>query len=317
MALKFGASASHSKTSSQTKTNSTTTPIVPDWASGLTQNVAGRVGGLLDVDPHSLVAPADPLQNQAAAGAANLTGTPWNYLAAEDLTRGASKVSWLDPYMQGDTPFASGGKAYNYVGNYLNPYLDDVVKAASADLDAHEGQVRAQQDLDLARSGAFGGSGAAITKALTEGELARARGDTLSGLRSHAYDAALGAAAGDAERATQARIANAQTALQDRANKVGWVFQSQQQQLAAADKLAGISSDFGATQRANIETQASLGDTFRNLDKENRTAPFTSTHEIVAMLSGLPISLFTGEQKTVDQRTKSKTTDLKGDFGFG
>ena len=33
------------------------------------------------------------------------------------------------------------------------------------------------------------------------------------------------------------------------------------------------------------------------------------------MLSGLPISLFTGEQKTVDQRTKSKTTDLKADFG--
>jgi hypothetical protein len=223
----FGGSASRNKTSSHTTTNSTTTPVVPDWATGLTKNVAGRVGGLLDVDPQSLVAPADPLQSQAAAGAANLSGTPWNYLGAEDLARGAAKVSWLDPYMQGDTPFASGGKAHNYVGNYLNPYLDEVVKATSADLDAHEGQVRAQQDLDLARSGALGGSGAAITKALTEGELHRARGDTLGGLRLHAYDAALGAAAGDADRATQARIANAQTALQDRANKVGWGFQSQ------------------------------------------------------------------------------------------
>jgi hypothetical protein len=34
------------------------------------------------------------------------------------------------------------------------------------------------------------------------------------------------------------------------------------------------------------------------------------------MLSGLPIGLFTGEQKSVDQTSKSKSTDLKGDFGF-
>lgn len=316
MPFSLGGSASQSKSSSHTTSSTTTTPIVPEWASGLTQNVAGRVGSLLDSDPYSLVAPASPLQSQAAANAAALTGTPWNYDAAADLTRGAAKTSWVDPYMSADTPFASGGKAYNYVDKYLDPYVQQVVDATSADLDAHAGQVRAQQALDLAGSGAFGGSGAALTQSMTEGELARARASTLSDLRSHAYDTALGAAAGDADRATQARIANAQTALQDRAQKVGWGFQGQQQQLAAGSQLAGISNDLGATERANIGTQAGLGETFRNLDQDYRQAPFSSTNQIVAMLSGLPIGLFTGEQQNFDQRTKGKTTNVGISAGY-
>lgn len=117
----------------------------------------------------------------------------------------------------------------------------------------------------------------------------------------------MGAAAGDADRATQARIANAQTALQDRAQKVGWGFQGQQQQLAAGNQLAGISNDFAATQRNNIATQAGLGETLRNIDQEYRQAPVASTQQIVAMLSGLPIGLFTGEQKSVDETSNSKT----------
>jgi hypothetical protein len=74
-----------------------------------------------------------------------LTGTPWNYDAAADLTRGAAKTDWLDPYMSADTPFASGGKAYDYIDRYQNPFLHEVVDTSAADLDAHAGQVRAQQ----------------------------------------------------------------------------------------------------------------------------------------------------------------------------
>lgn len=317
MSLKGGeGSASYEKKKTTSNSTSTTTPIVPDWASSLTQNVAGRVGGLLNTDPGSLVAPASRLQEQAAAGASALTGTPWNYDAAADLARGAAKTSWVDPYLQSSTPFASGGKASDYVGRYLDPYLNQVVDATSADLDAHEGQVRAQQALDLAGSGAFGGSGAALTQSMTEGELARARASTLSGLRSHAYETAVGAAGGDADRATQARIANAQTALQDSAQKVGFGFQSQQQQLAAANQLVGLSNDFGANQRATVASQASLGDTYRAIDNEQRQAPFTSTQQIVAMLGGLPIGLFTGQQTNASENRTEKTTNvgLKGTF---
>ena len=308
-AKSFGLNGTYNN--STTKTNSaftrSTTPVVPEWASTLTQGVAGRVGSLLDVAPESLIAPANSLQNQAGGAAGALSGSPWNFDAAADLTRGAANTSWLDGYMRMDAPFASGGKANDYVGNYLNPYLRDVVDSTSADLDAHEGQIRAQQALNLAGSGAFGGSGAALTQSMTEGELARARAASLAGLRSHAYDTALGAAAGDADRATQARIANAQTALQDRAQKVGFGFQGQQQQMQAGNQLADISSAYEANLRGNIGAQAGLGDTFREIDQEQRQAPVTTAQQIVAMLSGLPINLFVGENEQGANASTSKT----------
>jgi len=305
--------SSTTKTNSTGTFNNTTTPIVPEWASTLTQGAAGRVGGLLDLDPYRLTAPAHPLQGQAGAAAANLSGSPWNFDAAADLTRSAADTSWVDGYMNSATPFASGGKASDYVSGYLNPYLHEVVDATSADLDVNDGRVRAQQALDLAGSGAFGGSGAALTQSMTEGELARARASTLGGLRSHSYDTALDAAAGDADRATQARVANAQTALQDRGQKVGFGFQAQQQRLQAGDQLAGLSAAYDANLRANIATQAGLGDAFRGIDQDQRQAPVTSTQQIVAMLSGLPINLFVGknEQGTDTKSTTEKTKGFK------
>lgn len=282
MSLKLNGSKSKTKTTSNSTTNSTTTPVAPEWASSLTQGVAGRVTSLMGLDPNSLVAPAHSLQNQAASGASSLNSS--------------GDRSWLTPYMNADTPFASGGKAYDFVDRYMNPYLKDVVDASAADFDFNAGNVRAQQALDLAGAGAFGGSGAALTQSMTEGELARGRASTLSGLRSKAYETALGAAAGDADRATQARIANAQTALQDRAQKVGFGFQADE------------------NQRANIGAQAGLGQTFRDIDQQQRQAPVSNTQQLVAMLSGLPISLFTGEQKSATEARSG--TEKRTEVGF-
>lgn len=286
MSLKLGGSKSKTKTTSNSTMNSTTTPIVPEWGSSLTQGVAGRIGSLMGLEPNTLVAPAHALQNQAAVGAAELNG----------------QGDWLKPHLDAATPFASGGKAYDYVDRYLNPYLKQVVDASAADFDANSGQVRAQQALDLAGSGAFGGSGTALTQSMTEGELARGRASALSSLRSRAYETALGAAAGDAEQATQARIANAQTALQDHAQKIGFSLQADE------------------NRRANIATQAQLGDTFRQIDQQQRQAPISNTQQLVAMLNGLPIGLFTGEQKDVKEastgtsKTKGVSFEARHDF---
>ena len=312
MPFSFNASGNIEKTKSMTKTNGTftktSTPIVPEWASSLTQGVAGRVGGLVGQDPQGLVAPAHSLETQAAGDAAGLGGYDFNYDAAADLTRGAARTSWLDPYMSADTPFASGGKAYNYVGAYLNPYMDQVVDASAADFDSQAGQVRARQALDLAGSGAFGGSGAALTQSLTEGELSRARAATLSELRSHGYETALSAAAGDAGRATQARISNAEIALQDRGQKVGFGLQGQQQQLQAANQLYQLSNAHENNARANIASQAGVGGALREIDNAGRNAGVTSTQQLVAMLSGLPINLFVGQ---AEQGASSETIDKR------
>lgn len=284
MSLKLTGSASKSKQTTKGTTSTTTTPIVPEWGASLVQGAAGQVASLLGRDARQYVAPAHALQDQAAAGAAAL-GAGFGSAAA-GVPRRLGDMDWLSPTMNAATPFASGGKAYDYVSRYLNPYLREVVDASASDFDAHAGQVRAQQALELAGAGAFGGSGAALARSMTEGELARGRASTLSGLRSRAYEQALGAAAGDADRATQARMGNAQLALQDRAQKAGFGFQAMDQ-LAAAD----------ANQRANIAAQMQAGTTYRDMDQQRRRAEIENTQQIIAMLNGLPIQLFTGEQR--------------------
>jgi hypothetical protein len=241
----------------------------------LTQNIAGRVGDLTQLDPQSLVAGANPLQQQAASTAGGLTGSPWNFDGAADQTR----------YVMGaNAPRTGAVQASPYIQQYMDPYLNDVVNASDADLTANEGKVRAQQALDLAGSGAFGGSGAALTQSMTEGELARARASTLSGLRSQGFGQALGAAQQDAQRAQGAKDLNAQL-----------YGQQMDRSLTAARQLGDLSTSYDANQRANIGTQAALGGALRDVNQQQLQAPVTSTQQIVAMLSGLPIQLFTGQ----------------------
>jgi len=296
--MSFSVTGSHKKTSSKTDetSKSTTTPIAPEWASNLTQGVAGRVGGLMSLDPQAGVAPVHALQARAGAGATNLSGSPWNYDMAADLTRAGADTSWLGAYSG-----APAARASDYVSDYFSPYLKEVVDTTAADLDANAGIVRAKQALDMAGSGAFGGSGAALTQSMTEGELSRARASALGSLRSQGYATALGAAIGDADRA-----------LQDRTLKLDAGFRGQQQQLAAGNQLAGVSSAYDANQRANIQTQAELGGTLRGIDQDQRQAPVNQTQQLVAMLSGLPIGLFTGQEtnETSHSATKGKETGI-------
>jgi hypothetical protein len=264
----------------------------------------GEVGRL---DPLTLVAPVQPLQTQAAATAAGLTASPWNFDAAADLARGAANTSWTDSFLNAPPPSAAAGQASQFVGRYMDPYLGQVVDATSADLDASDGRVRAQQALQLAKAGAFGGSGAALTQSLTEGELARARAAALGQLRSQGYQTALSAATGDAERATQAAIADAQLALQARQQQAQLGLSAQQQQLAAGQALAGLSSAFDADRRADIATQLGAGDALRGIAQQQAQAPAVTTQQIVAMLSGLPIQLFTGQDQQGVQASASNS----------
>jgi hypothetical protein len=281
MSLKIGGSKTNTSNSTNQQFNSTTTPVAPPWASDLTQGVAGRVGGLLNTDPQSLIAPANGLQTLSAANATNLSGSPWNFDAAADLTRGIA---------QEDAPSIAGN-----IGQFMNPYVNSVVNATSADLDANAGRVRAQQGLDLARSGAFGGSGAALAQSATEGELARARATALSGLRSQGYSQALGAAA------TQAQLQQ----------------QQQGMRLSAANQLAGLSSAYDANQRANLAAQQGVGDDLHGITQAQDQAPFTSTQQIVAMLQGLPIGLFTGSTTSGTQNSQSKGTSTNVNASAG
>lgn len=226
-------------TTGTTSLTGTSTPTAPDWISTAVQNIVGQIGAAGSQSPSSYVAGPTPLLNTAANAAGALTGTPWNYDSAEDVARGVANVKAPD--------------ISSLTSKFMDPYLNDVVGATSADLDHSDAQARAQDNLTMAGNGAFGGSGAALTKAATDDALSRARATTLGGLRSQGYSQALGAATSQAQ-------------LQQ---------QQQAQRLAAAQQITDTADSLGANQRGNIATQLGVATPLQAIGQAQATAPLS------------------------------------------
>ena len=156
---------------------------------------------------------------------------------------------------------------------YMSPYTGQVVDAALQDYDYGAGQTRASQALDEARSGAFGGSGAAIGRSMTEGELARGRGSLSANLRDQGFTRGAGLSAQDAGfRNDASRFnADAQTRVSmsnaDAANQANQFNAGETNRFSLADALA-----------ANDAARFNTGETNRfgiaNMDAKNRASEF-------------------------------------------
>lgn len=258
------------KTSSNETSHSVTTPNNPEWATSTAQGLAAGIQGLGKVDPQSYVAPLSDLERQAAQGAGQLSASR----AGDAQTVGSD--AWLSKLMNAPAPTVQPASLLDNLSAYYNPFRTQVTDAAMADFDADAGRTRAAQDLALAGQGAFGGSGAALTKSLSEGELARARNTQLSKLLSDMFVTSAGLSGQDADRRQQASAANANLLQQNNQ------FQAQ------------YALDQDANSRANIASQAALGQQLRGVDQATRLAPVTALGQQVDMFSGLPLSLFQG-----------------------
>jgi len=282
----FGLSSSKQKNSSSSTTNSTTMPVVPGWIDHTTQSIDRNIHRLGGSIPEALVAGADPLEKQAAFGASKL--------GADD--------DWFAQLMGAGAPSVQSANLLDNLDAYKSPYLRDVVDSTLADFDYDAGKTRAQQDLDIAGQGAFGGSGAALTRSLTAGELARARASTSANLRDQGFMRATTLSGQDADRRQAASVANAQFALQDAAIK------------------GQLGLDKAASDRANIQSQADLGATMRDIDQKKISAPFDLLDWQIKAFGGLPTQLFVGsnEQSTSNATSKGKTSgwELGAALGF-
>ena len=218
------------KTTSQSTSTATRTPTNPEWVTSGLQGLGGKIMGLANEDPRSFVAGPSTLQNRVFGDAANLTTSPRFNQAGDIFTRVAGAgANTYDP-SQGQASRAGQvadweGQGYDAatfnassllegLDKYMSPYTGQVVDTALADYDFGAGETRASQALDEARSGAFGGSGAAITRALTENSLTRGRGTLSAGLRDTAFTRGAGLSATDAGFRNQALAANAAAANQ-------------------------------------------------------------------------------------------------------
>lgn len=315
-------------TDSQSGTSSAT-PTNPDFVSTIMRSIADGGVDLAAADPKSYIAGPNALQTRAGAVAGSLGGSPYNFDAAADLDRQAADTSYATPLMNADPLTVSGGKASQFMQNYMDPALQQEVGASEAAFDNNAAQTKAQQALDLAKSGAFGGSGAGVAQGVTNGQLALARGQLDAGLRQTAFNQALQGGESDAANATAAREANAANNLQEQQIKAALGNQVAQQQINAGNALTGTSTAFDANQRANAGSQADIGSILQQISQSQASAPLALQQYLQQLFSGLPLNLLHGETDTTNQtgaqnqsgtQTQSGTSNGTGDssgFGFG
>jgi hypothetical protein len=279
------------KTSTTTTDHVVTTPTNPDWMTSTAQSLNSRLQGLGAMDPSSFVAPVSGLQQQAADAASGLS------TASGGSGSGVGGDAWFSKLMNQPAPTVSSASLLDNLSAYENPYRDQVVDASMADFDADANRTRAAQDLALAGQGAFGGSGAALTRSQSEGELARARNTQLSNLLSGMFTTSAGLSNQDAARRQEASTANAQLAAQTAQNNA---------QMAQFQANYGLSRDANA--RANIATQDTLGQQLRDVGQQQRNAPLTSLGQQIEMFSGLPLAMFHGSTTDSKGTNNSSTT---------
>jgi hypothetical protein len=304
--------SSKSKSTKNETTHQVVTPTNPDWITNPVQSLTQRIGGLSNLDPESLVAGADPLQMQAARGAASLGLAP-AYAQASDLFHDAGGWGAL-------TYVPTQGRSSSLLdgfSHYMSPYLDDVVNTSLADYDAGAGQTRAQNLLALAGDTTFGGSAGGIQTALSEDAINRGRGALVSQLLNQGYQNAAQLANEDAQRRQEMALAN--LAAQNGASQ----FNAQeyeamlQRKIAAGSALANAATQQGADQRADIASQAAMGDALRQVRQQQLQAPISLLTTQTGLLNGLPLSLFHGEiQDGTGSSTSTKSsTDPLGMLG--
>ncbi len=278
------------KTTSTETNHSVTTADNPEWVTSGAQGFASQIQGLSANSPYSYVAPLSSLEGQAGQAASGLGANKSG--AASQMGSDA----WLANLANSPTPSVSAASLLDNLESYSNPFQQRVTDAAMADFDADAGRTRAMQDLALAGQGAFGGSGAALTKSMTEEQLARTRNSSLANLLSQGFTTSANLSNLDAERRQQASTTNAQLDMQNRQ----W--------------LSQLAFDQDANARANIASQAALGQQLRAQDQDYRNAPLTLLGKQTDMFSGLPLSLFQGH--TTDSTGTSNSTQTQSGVGL-
>lgn len=245
--------------------------------SGLYDSAANATQGVINSNPTAQTASqtmgqignlgnaaqvAAPQLGQAAQATAANAGT------AQGVNLGGYNAANLGPAAQAGNvsldPNAAQAQSQSLLDNlqaYQNPYTQQVVDTTLADMDDNAGRVRAAQQADAARGGAFGGSRYGIAQAATESELARARASAAANLRSNAFNTAAGLSGQDTDRRQQTGMFN--TAAQNQRTEYGAGLNAANQQFNAGQNNQYGLARFGAQNDAarygaDANNQASL-----------------------------------------------------------
>jgi hypothetical protein len=342
------------KTSSTETSRTVTTPTRPDWVDDQAKGLNEALTEWGRRDPTASVAPLSDLERRASEGAAGLGvgggwgsgGTDWANWGRPTPATGPAPVATAPELsgarLEGRGEVPQAASVLDNLSAYMTPFRDQVLAAAMGDYDAEAGRRRAAQDLELAGQGAFGGSGAALTRSLTEGELARGRNSRLAGLLDQMFAQGASLSAGDADRRQQASTAAAQLAQareieqaqlaqardieRARLSQEGGLETARLSQAAEAGRMQDalaraqlgqegelarqrLGLDEAASRRADAESQARIGAQARAVEQARLSAPEQALARRIEMFSGLPLGLFQGSvTDSQGQRNGTETT---------
>lgn len=330
-------------------------PTNPQWVTDGAQSLSNTIMNLGTKDPKSYVADADPLQTLAATNAGKLTTSPL-YGQAADIFKQAGQApastyqaqgyqaQGYNPTM-GEASSMSAASLLDGLQNYMSPYTQNVVDTTLAGFDVDAGRQRAQAALNEAQTGAFGGSGAALSRSMLGEALSRNRAQTEAQLRDQAFTQGSGlsvqdagfrqqAAATNAANANAMAMANMQAKNQaaafgaDAGNQAGQfnagAFNQAGQYnagaqdtalsrlLASGQGLVGLGASQGADDRATVALQGDLGAQLRQIAQAKAGADISLAGAQSGMFGGLPLNLFNGQNITGNSTSTSTTSDPMG-----
>jgi hypothetical protein len=294
-------------TTAQTAANSsnTTQALNPSWVTDSVQGVQGKINGLLNTDPSTLVSGPSALQSQAFSQAGNLATSP---LYGQAATM-ANEVAGKGPVQLGPVSTVTGSSLLDGgLERFYNPYQQQVIDTTLASSDAADGRTRAQQSLDIAHNQKFGGSGSAITRALTEAELQRGRSSTEANLRSAGFDRATSLGVSDADRRQGADIFSAGAKNTFATQQASMEEAALARQAQMASLLGNLGQAEGADNRANVGLLGDMGATQRGITQDQIAAPTELLKLVSALNSGQNYGLFSGQTSTGNNTGTSSGT---------
>jgi len=311
--------------------NTTVTTNIPDYAQPYVENMLGAaqnqlfntttdaqgnttLNGLKPYTPYSTnmndyVAGFSPLQQQAQGAAGNLQ-VPGQYGQANQFAT-ASGLGSLGTA----TTAAGAGNQYmqmaqdpNAIKNFMNPYLQQTLDPALAELRRQYGISGTQEQSAATGAGAFGGS----REALMAAENQRNLGTAQSQMIGQGYDKAFQAAQQAQQYGSNLGLQGQQAALQgygQAGQAAGALGSLGAQQLAAQQGIIGTQNQIGAQQTA--AEQAKINQSIQDYANAQQY-PLMELGVMSNMTRGLPLSSPT---TTMYQAQPSAATQMIGSAG--
>ena len=271
----------------QEKTSGTTTPVVPQYAQPAVSNFytgATNFGNAVNTGQGASWLPQTNVNMlNAFAGGGNLTRTntalndaagfarqaydmtgqadssmpdPMQLTRAGDMAGldelGDGSQYNIDPAQIAALTQAQGARGSDYMRDYLDPMMEDIIGAMEAEYDDDIGQQSAALEAEAMMNKGFGGSGYALRQGEFDADATRGRNALRGQLRTNMWNTAIGAGANDAALAGQVGMFNAGQANQQAGQQAGFDQQ-------ARINNSGIGAQFGLS-RFNAANQFGLAD---------------------------------------------------------